>query len=276
MKTYAQLTDAIMKGKGGAEADGKKGGGKKPSKPAPPPVLCRFFFHSGYCRAGDACRFSHDADGMSREEALKTIPCPYFATGECRYGEYCELKHDDAARKSREAVCGICLETVLSKHRNNFGLLSCCNHIFCMSCLMEWRTEGSQECTTRRVCPTCRKASDYVVPSSVLPQNDEEKEQILENYKASLSEIPCKHFEIGELGSCPFGRDCFYAHRDRKGRDIKRRDRGMQQLYEERRQHRHERDIDYITEMDFDDGTAAIFHERQGQKGQARPRGRGW
>merc|ERR1712086_1219817 len=99
-----------------------------------------------------------------------------------------------------DAVCGICLENVQTMKRN-FGVLSCCNHTFCFSCLMEWRTEGSKEVTSLRVCPTCRKASDYVVPSPTMPSNNEEKEQILVGYKAHCGTIPCKHFEIGKPGS---------------------------------------------------------------------------
>mmetsp|Transcript_32500 Transcript_32500/g.68670 ORF Transcript_32500/g.68670 Transcript_32500/m.68670 type:complete len:317 (-) Transcript_32500:3151-4101(-) len=220
--------------------------------------LCRFYFHSGYCRRGDACRFSHDAHGMTREEALKTIQCPYFATGSCRYGEYCELSHDSerVIKKTEkkddgmtDVVCGICLENVKSLKRK-FGILSCCNHVFCHSCLMEWRTEGSNEVTSRRVCPTCRKQSDYVVPWHSMPSNDEEKAAVLKNYRDKLSIISCKHFD-GNLGSCSFGSDCFYAHLDHNGKDVKNRDKTMQELYEGRQRHRNnrDRDIEYITDM---------------------------
>mmetsp|Transcript_2619 Transcript_2619/g.4593 ORF Transcript_2619/g.4593 Transcript_2619/m.4593 type:complete len:159 (+) Transcript_2619:579-1055(+) len=69
--------------------------------------------------------------------------------------------------------------------------------------------------------------------------------------KIKLSAIPCKNYEIGQLGSCSFGSDCFYAHLDRKGEDMKPRDKTMNQLYEERQRHRNARgsDIEYITDM---------------------------
>lgn len=102
---------------------------------------------------------------------------------------------------------------------------------------MEWRTQGTEEVTSRRVCPTCRKASDYVVPSRILPRSDGEKEDLLKSYRERLSKLPCKRW-CGVLGSCPFGRDCFYAHLDDDGKDIKSQDRTMQQLYEERERHR--------------------------------------
>ena len=239
-----------------------------PSQHRPPPSrsFCRFFFQNGRCRNGGACRFSHDSGGShTREEALKTIPCPHFASGSCRYGENCELRHhhhgeggggggtkggeggredddDDAVR-----VCGICLEPPRS-----FGILSCCDHAFCYSCLMEWRKEGSSDVASRRVCPTCRKSSDYVVPSNYMPANETEKERLLREYRVRCSAIPCKNFELGRLGSCPFGSDCFYAHASRSGKDIKARDKSMQQLYEMRQRDRDDRDnsdMEYITDM---------------------------
>ena len=44
---------------------------------------------------------------------------------------------------------------------------------------MNWRTEGSQEAENRKVCPTCRKPSDYVVPSVKQALTPEEKEHIV-------------------------------------------------------------------------------------------------
>lgn len=242
MKTYEELTSAIMNGakNGGGGINNDDGGRAVP--------LCRFFFQNNHCRNGIACRFSHDIpDGLTHAEALKTIPCPYFATGECRYMEYCRLLHETRIKPD---VCAICLESPPEKKRQ-YGILSCCNHAFCFTCLMEWRTEGSSEVTSRRVCPTCRKSSDYVVPSSYMPANETEKETVLNNYKAHCALIPCKHFELGKLGSCPFGKNCFYAHTNRKGKDIKSKDKSMQQLYEERRRggRNNDDDIDYITDM---------------------------
>lgn len=259
MKTYEQLTDAIMK-----------------SKPAR--LRCRFFFQGGYCRSGDACRFSHDAPaGMTREEALKTIPCPHFAAGTCSYGEHCELLHEGGARAGGDdLVCGICLENVQAARRK-FGVLSCCDHVFCFTCLMEWRTEGSREVTSRRVCPACRKSSDYVVPSPFHPRDEDEKERVISDYRNHCATIPCKHFEVGKHGTCPFGRDCLYAHLSKKGKDIKKHDKSMQQLYEARVRDRHdmdrERDIEYIADMVLMMGLQRHL-ARQGMRG-GRGGGRG-
>ncbi|KAL3779327.1 hypothetical protein ACHAW5_007360 [Stephanodiscus triporus] len=240
------------------------------SSPRPPPArpFCRFFFQSGRCRNGESCRFSHvDASGsLSREEVLRTIPCPHFASGTCRYGDRCELRHrrsaadecgggtkggygeeEDDDDDDQARVCGICLEPPRS-----YGVLSCCDHSFCYPCLMEWRKEGSSDVSSRRVCPTCRRSSDYVVPSSYLPTSVDEKERVLRDYRVRCSSVPCKNFEFGKLGSCPFGRDCFYAHSGRNGADIKSRDKSMQELYEIRQRDRNDRtnrDMQYVADM---------------------------
>jgi E3 ubiquitin-protein ligase makorin len=201
-----------------------------------PPRLrsfCRFFFQNGHCRYGEACRFSHDSGGsLTREEALKTIPYPHFASGSRQYGERCELRHRDdggneGGGRGREddRVCGICLEPPRS-----FGILSCCDHAFCYSCLMEWRKKGSSDVASRRVCPTCRKPSDYVVPLKYMPADETEKERLLREYRVRCSKTPCKNFKLGMNGSCIFGSDCFYAHASMNGKDIKARDKSMQQL----------------------------------------------
>ena len=156
---------------------------------------------------------------------------------------------DDDDDDDRARVCGICFEPPRS-----FGILSCCDHAFCHACIMGWRRRGSSDVESRRVCPTCRRTSDYVVPSSRAPPpaDDSERELLLRNYRARRIATPCKNFVLGVTGSCPFGRDCFYAHSDGNGNDVKAGDRSMQELYEMRRRDRdggNDRDLEYIADM---------------------------
>eukprot|EP00980_Cylindrotheca_fusiformis_P011213 scaffold2574_cov98-Cylindrotheca_fusiformis.AAC.3 len=218
------------------------------SATAPPPPPCRFFAIHGNCRFGDLCAFSHDIGNAQQE-----VVCQFFLRGNCRYGNACRLSHSSttspsqpfqpAQQQGQEVyTCGICLE-----QPKKFGLLSGCNHTFCFSCLMKWRTSARdsskdlyQERTTTtsgssnhqqvRACPECRNLSDYVVPSSTFAKSGEGKEEIIDTYKERLSRIPCKHFS-GELGSCPFGRDCFYLHLDDDGIDIKNQDKSLQEIH---------------------------------------------
>jgi len=206
---------------------------------------------------------------MTRSEILRMIPCPHFSRGGCLYGDDCELLHQqqnshqdrklknektDEKEELVDSTCGICLENVYNTQHKQFGLLSGCNHIFCHTCLMQWRRRSEVSSSLRRVCPTCREPSNYVIPSNIFPANQSQKMIIVENYKQKCSTIPCRRFVDGKLGSCPFGRDCFFAHHDENGVDVKDQDKTMQELFEERERHRSRRndrdsDLDMISEM---------------------------
>lgn len=209
---------------------------KNPPKQAPPTSrkpLCRFFALHGNCRYGDNCAFSHDLE--SGNEAV----CPFFLKGTCRYGDACRLSHSlpsTAAGDIMDLTCGICLEVP-----QKFGLLSGCDHVFCFSCLMEWRK--SQTCSEQiKNCPTCRNHSSHVIPSTTFYKSEQGKEEFVDSYKARLGAIPCKHFKSGRLGSCPFGKDCFYQHLSQSGRDIKHLDRSAQEIFAEKERSRQQSD----------------------------------
>ena len=40
---------------------------------------------------------------------------------------------------------------------------------------------------------------------------------MIEDYKAKLAGIDCRHYNFGD-SSCPFGTSCFYRHVDHQGR----------------------------------------------------------
>ncbi|PWZ24193.1 E3 ubiquitin-protein ligase makorin, partial [Zea mays] len=183
--------------------------------------------------------------------------CSSTADGTCPYGKGCSQMHGDlcafcerqcmnpyqsdergvhvklckknnrvleAMRRSEDIECGVCLDRVLSKPtaaERRFGLLSDCDHSFCISCIRNWRstspTSGMDVNSTLRACPICRKLSYYVVPSITWYSSKEEKQEIVEGYKAKLRSIDCKHFDFGK-GTCPFGSSCFYKHAYDDGR----------------------------------------------------------
>jgi E3 ubiquitin-protein ligase makorin len=226
-------------------ANRKESSNKKPSavvtaaaaKAATTQPLCHFFL-LGQCRYGSQCRFSHALPVGGMVEAQKQTPCPYFLRGSCRFGDACVLRHD-AADLASDMTCGICLDDMRGK---KFGLLSGCDHAFCLDCLRTWRATKSESDMETRTCPTCRKQSDFVVPSQKFCTGAE-KEEVIEGYKAHLATVPCRRF-TGAFGSCPFGRDCFYAHKDGTGKDVKaddmprrrprpRRNRGREEMSEE-------------------------------------------
>lgn len=50
-----------------------------------------------------------------------------------------------------------------------------------------------------------------VIPSFHVIKSGPEKDDLIEDYKEALKNIPCKHFNRGK-GACPFMNSCNYAH----------------------------------------------------------------
>ncbi|XP_074582448.1 E3 ubiquitin-protein ligase makorin-like isoform X2 [Curcuma longa] len=183
--------------------------------------------------------------------------CSFAAAGQCPYGERCARLHGDmcticgkhclhpfraderddhikmcqknnmhleALKYSQEIECSVCLDRVLSKPtaaERKFGLLSECDHPFCISCIRNWRnnssTSGMDINSALRACPICRKLSYFVIPSVIWFSTKEEKQEIIDSYKTKLKSINCKYFDFGNR-TCPFGTSCFYKHAYRDGR----------------------------------------------------------
>eukprot|EP00850_Spirogloea_muscicola_P019666 SM000196S05358 [mRNA] locus=s196:10279:14289:- [translate_table: standard] len=168
--------------------------------------------------------------------------CSFAAAGSCARGKDCQQLHGDEQevhkeacqanqrkleqlRRSQEVECGVCLERVLSKPRvaeRKFGILSGCDHAFCVACIRGWRgathaTPGMDVDRVVRACPVCRVQSHFVTPSVVWYSNAEEKEAIITGYKAKLGGIDCRYFDFGN-GNCPFSTSCFYRHAYRDGK----------------------------------------------------------
>lgn len=190
-------------------------------RPADQPICS--FAAAGECPRGDKCPHIH---GNLCTLCGKHCLHP-FRPEECEeHTKACEKrqKHLEALKRSQEIECSVCLERVLSKPtpaERKFGLLSECDHPFCISCIRNWRSSspssGMDVNSALRACPICRKLSYFVVPSVIWYSTKEEKQEIVDNYKAKLKSIDCRHFDFGN-GTCPFGTSCFYKHGYRDGR----------------------------------------------------------
>ncbi|XP_007989620.1 putative E3 ubiquitin-protein ligase makorin-4 [Chlorocebus sabaeus] len=177
--------------------------------------------------------------------------CPHAAVGQCRYGENCVYLHGDlcdvcglqalhpmdaaqrsqhiqscieahekamefsfAVQRSKDRVCGICMEVVYEKanpSEHRFGILSNCNHTFCLKCIRKWRSAKEFESRIVKSCPQCRITSNFVIPSEYWVEEKEEKQKLIQKYKKAMSDKACRYFDEGR-GSCPFGENCFYKH----------------------------------------------------------------
>ncbi|CAH9085549.1 unnamed protein product [Cuscuta epithymum] len=181
------------------------------------------FAAAGDCPRGSKCPYIHgDLCPICGKHCLH----PFRPHEREEHMTACQKRqnHIEALKHSQEIECSVCLERVLSKPtaaERKFGILSECDHPFCISCIRNWRssspTSGLDVNSALRACPICRKLSYFVIPSVLWYSSKEEKSEIVENYKSKLSSIDCKHFEFGN-GTCPFGTSCFYKHAYRDGR----------------------------------------------------------
>ncbi|XP_015881784.3 putative RING-type E3 ubiquitin transferase C3H69 isoform X2 [Ziziphus jujuba] len=196
-------------------------GGPRTSGPADRPICS--FAAAGNCPRGENCPHIH---GNICPICGKQCLHPFRPEEREEHLKTCEKKQKnlEALKHSQEIECSVCLERVLSKPtaaERKFGLLSECDHPFCISCIRNWRssspTSGMDVNSALRACPICRKLSYFVIPSVIWYSTKEEKQEIIDNYKAKLRSIDCKHFDFGN-GNCPFGTSCFYKHAYRDGR----------------------------------------------------------
>lgn len=177
---------------------------------------------TGKCTRGESCPYLHgDLCAICGKHCLH----PHRPDEREEHRRQCERnqKRLEALRFSQDIECSICLDRVLSKAtvaERKFGLLPGCDHPFCISCIRGWRSssqpQGTGLDTIVRTCPVCRALSYYVIPSVIWYSNAEEKQEIVDGYKAKLSEIDCRHFNFGNA-TCPFGTSCFYKHAYRDG-----------------------------------------------------------
>ncbi|NXL88238.1 MKRN2 ligase, partial [Alectura lathami] len=177
--------------------------------------------------------------------------CPYAAAGACHFGDRCLYLHGDvceicglqvlhpfdqeqrkahemmcmatfehemekafAFQASQDKVCSICMEVVYEKpsaSERRFGILSNCNHTYCLSCIRQWRCAKQFENPIIKSCPECRVISEFVIPSVYWVEDQEKKNELIEAFKQGVGKKPCKYFEQGK-GSCPFGGKCLYLH----------------------------------------------------------------
>ncbi|APG58361.1 E3 ubiquitin-protein ligase p28-like protein [BeAn 58058 virus] len=61
--------------------------------------------------------------------------------------------------ESSKETCSICMEYILSKTNNYFGIITC-NHIFCIDCISIWFKNNN-------TCPVCREKFYHIIKSIV-------------------------------------------------------------------------------------------------------------
>ncbi|KAM4826120.1 E3 ubiquitin-protein ligase makorin-3 [Thomomys bottae] len=178
--------------------------------------LCRYAVRA-HCFRGDTCPYLHgDICDMC---GLYTLHPANAAQRDAHFRACIEAHERDmelsfAVQRSRDKVCGICMEVVFEKsdpHDRRFGILSNCSHTYCLSCIRRWRSATQFENRISKSCPQCRVPSSFVVPSNLWIEEEEEKERLIYQYKEGMRNKHCRYFAHGR-GHCPFGVFCFYKH----------------------------------------------------------------
>ncbi|XP_071960923.1 probable E3 ubiquitin-protein ligase makorin-1 [Antedon mediterranea] len=185
-------------------------------------LLCPFLLQ-GYCPDNDMCPYTHgDLCEYCRQPCLHPDQPDLNKEHikDCIAGHEEEMEKAFAFQRSKDVVCGICMEIILEKtnaKERKFGILSDCKHPYCLSCIRKWRSAKHYEKKVVRGCPTCRISSNFVTPSDYWVEDPEEKKKIIDKYKSVLGNKHCKYFNKGK-GSCPFSGNCFYLHEYEDGR----------------------------------------------------------
>jgi hypothetical protein len=168
--------------------------------------ICLTYFKRSKCKYGHNCKYPHISD---EKEAKK-----YFCNNGSRcYYPGCIFKHEtleerDVRRDQEEhddceTKCNICFTDVLQTNKR-FGLLSHCNHVFCLNCIKTYRMDTTIEITNRLKCPYCRIKSTWLLPSNFY-LSGYKKQQALEEFHDKRKKIKCRHGEqCNRIHTCPF------------------------------------------------------------------------
>ncbi|KAN0034741.1 hypothetical protein ACTFIV_001273 [Dictyostelium citrinum] len=101
--------------------------------------ICFFFSRKGFCRNGDDCRYIH---GNLCDICNKAMLIPdNIEQNQTHYIE-CLLNQENQVLRQNESMrqyeCEICFESIVDSGKK-FGLLSHCQHKFCLNCIRSWR-----------------------------------------------------------------------------------------------------------------------------------------
>ena len=198
-------------------------------------IVCPFFLKQGKkCRHKELCWFSHELfpekNQDDEDESLDTSNTSSTET------DVSSPTEKEETVENYEDFCIICRSHVI-ENGSRFALYPNCQHCVCYECAVKWH--GSQKNLLKKnpendldhkwqkhECPLCREESEYIIPSKYFLMG-EEKVKYFEEYKKKRALRKCNFFEIGRTGTCPRGKECFYAHLGPNGEDLKPIDEAM-------------------------------------------------
>ncbi|XP_015687467.1 probable E3 ubiquitin-protein ligase makorin-2 [Protobothrops mucrosquamatus] len=150
----------------------------------------------------------------SESESTKETASASLPSAESKAAGSSAAAIEAAVERSKDVVCGICMDKISQKilpEERLFGILPNCTHAYCVSCIRKWRKSRDFHSTVIKGCPECRVTSTYFIPNKYWVSDAEEKEKLIEKFKARTSKIRCKFF-VRSNGHCPFKSECIYLH----------------------------------------------------------------
>ncbi|XP_014399048.1 PREDICTED: probable E3 ubiquitin-protein ligase makorin-3, partial [Myotis brandtii] len=176
----------------------------------------------GQCFRGESCAYLH---GELCELCGRQALHPADAAQRADHIQACMNRHQQdmelsfAVQRSADKVCGICMEVVYEKANEGerrFGILSNCNHTYCLRCIRTWRTAREFRSRVIKSCPQCRVSSRLVIPSEFWVEDPAAKQELIRQYKEAMRAKTCRYFAVVR-DCCPFGENCFYRHAEPEG-----------------------------------------------------------
>jgi len=167
--------------------------------------ICSFHLE-GFCKFGSTCRNIHgDFCNICEKPAL--IFGNYKQNLE--HLEECQNKQEfsNAIEQSKNFSCFKCKEYIVERGKR-FGIMVNCEHCFCLPCIKDYRTTSQNS-----ECPVCHVFSPFVIPSYYMVTDQKEKDELIDQYKSKMKQIPCKYFDFGK-GICKFAEHCLYSHQN--------------------------------------------------------------
>ncbi|XP_054706837.1 E3 ubiquitin-protein ligase makorin-2-like [Uloborus diversus] len=126
------------------------------------------------------------------------------------------LKIKNSRKSSTWEMCNLCKEFVSRKdsfESTRFGILDSCDHIFCLSCIRNYRetihrsvfknNKGNcrEDPPTPIICPVCKVSSVYIMSSRTWIRGPSKKAKLVKKFKESVKTIPCEYIKCGQ-GTC--------------------------------------------------------------------------
>ena len=150
--------------------------------------VCKTYVLRNRCTYGDECMFLHTKDLEIIKQTLCKFKTHCMKRG-CQFGHEVQPESPDISDDN----CGICWENIYTS-KKRFGLLSDCDHKFCIDCVKKHRSNEELPKANRRTCPLCRVLS-YTYCSSKFYLTGNAKKKEFAKCAKNRAKIQCRDSE---------------------------------------------------------------------------------